>query len=64
MVTETEIREVLKQVVDPEIRIDIVNLGLVYDVKIENDFVYVKNDPDQPGMSGRSANHYRSDGGH
>lgn len=49
MVTENEIREVLKQVVDPEIRVDIVNLGLVYDIKIENDMVYVKMTLTSPG---------------
>jgi metal-sulfur cluster biosynthetic enzyme len=49
MITENEVREVLKQVIDPEIRIDIVNLGLVYDVKIEGNFVYVKMTLTSPG---------------
>jgi len=34
MVTKEEILEVLKNVSDPEIGMDVVNLGLVYDVQI------------------------------
>lgn len=42
MVNEQEIREELKQVSDPEIGMDIENLGLVYEVKIDGDRVYIK----------------------
>ncbi|KJE49084.1 MULTISPECIES: metal-sulfur cluster assembly factor [Acidiplasma] len=42
MVTKEEILEVLKQVSDPEIGMDVVNLGLVYDVQINGDRVYIK----------------------
>ncbi len=42
MVTKEEILEELKVVSDPEIGMDIVNLGLVYDIQIEGDRVYIK----------------------
>ena len=42
MVQKEEILEALKQVSDPEIGMDIVNLGLVYEVKIEGDRVYIR----------------------
>ncbi|MHB1439532.1 MAG: metal-sulfur cluster assembly factor [Cuniculiplasma sp.] len=42
MVTKEEILEELKAVEDPEIGMDIVNLGLIYDVQINNDNVYIK----------------------
>ena len=36
MVTEEAIYEELKEVVDPEIQIDVVNLGMIYGLTIEN----------------------------
>ncbi|SMD30601.1 metal-sulfur cluster assembly factor [Picrophilus oshimae] len=42
MVTKEEILEVLKGVSDPEIGMDVVNLGLVYDIKIDGNRVYIK----------------------
>ncbi|MHB8395671.1 MAG: metal-sulfur cluster assembly factor [Thermoplasmataceae archaeon] len=42
MVTKEEILEEMKQVSDPEIGMDVVSLGLVYDVQINGDQVYIK----------------------
>ncbi len=42
MVTKEEILEEMKVVSDPEIGMDIVNLGLVYDIQIDGDQVYIK----------------------
>lgn len=40
--TEEQILEVLRQVIDPELGINIVDLGLVYGVEIQNTHVRVK----------------------
>lgn len=42
MVTEELIRGILTDVLDPEIQIDIINLGMVYDIDISNDGKQVK----------------------
>lgn len=42
MVTKEEILEELKVVSDPEIGMDIVNLGLVYDIQVNGDQIYIK----------------------
>ena len=41
-VEKEEIYDALKRVYDPEIPVDVVNLGLVYDVSIDNDRIAVK----------------------
>jgi metal-sulfur cluster biosynthetic enzyme len=44
-----EVREALKAVVDPEIGIDMVNLGLIYDVAVNDNNITVKMTLTGPG---------------
>lgn len=37
MVSEQDVREQLKQVIDPELDVNIVDLGLVYEIEVEED---------------------------
>ena len=39
---EEQIREILKQVLDPEVGINIVDLGLVYNIEINPEEVYIQ----------------------
>lgn len=48
-ISEAKVMDVLSNVYDPEIPIDIVNLGLIYDVNIEDDKVFVKMTMTAPG---------------
>jgi FeS assembly SUF system protein len=49
MVTEEEVLEVLRECYDPEIPINIVDLGLVYKIEINGDKVYVQMTLTAPG---------------
>ncbi|HII67273.1 MAG TPA: metal-sulfur cluster assembly factor [Thermococcaceae archaeon] len=49
-ITKEMVLEKLKEVIDPEIGIDVVNLGLIYELKINPDnTVYVKMTMTTPG---------------
>lgn len=49
MISEELIYEKLKECYDPEIPVNIVDLGLVYDVKIEDDKIFIKMTLTAPG---------------
>lgn len=49
MITEEEVMEVLKQCYDPEIPVNVVDLGLIYNVSIEDDTVDVEMTLTAPG---------------
>ncbi|HSQ75101.1 MAG TPA: metal-sulfur cluster assembly factor [Bacteroidota bacterium] len=57
IVTEEQVYEALKQCYDPEIPVNVVELGLIYDVKIIDAWVGVKMTLTTPGcgMSGMIA---------
>ncbi len=48
-VSEEQVWEVLRNCYDPEIPINIVDLGLIYAVKVEDDKVYVRMTLTAPG---------------
>ena len=47
--TEPEVWEALKQVYDPEIPVNVLDLGLIYDIQVNEDQVYVKMTLTAPG---------------
>lgn len=49
MLTEEKAMEALKQVYDPELNINIVDLGLVYEIKIEDGNINVRMTLTAPG---------------
>ena len=48
-ITNEKVIEALKNVYDPEIPVNVVELGLIYDIKVENDNVHVKMTLTAPG---------------
>ena len=49
MVTKEQVFDAMKQYYDPEIPVNIVDLGLVYDVQVNYEDVYVKMPLTAPG---------------
>lgn len=49
MVKEEDVVETLKSVIDPEIGLDVINLGLVYEIRINDGNVYIKMTMTTPG---------------
>ena len=41
MITEEEVFDLLKNIIDPELNQNIVDLGLIYNVKVKDDEIYV-----------------------
>ncbi|MFH0972039.1 MAG: metal-sulfur cluster assembly factor [Candidatus Micrarchaeota archaeon] len=49
MATESEVRKALKNCMDPEIGVNIVDLGLIYEVKVTGGKVHIKFSLTYPG---------------
>ena len=49
MLDESKVLEALRQVIDPELGCNLVDLGLIYDVKINNTIVRVRMTVTTPG---------------
>jgi metal-sulfur cluster biosynthetic enzyme len=60
-ITESRVIEAIRQVYDPEIPVNVVELGLIYDIKIIDDWVGVKMTLTTPGcgMGGAISNEVR-----
>lgn len=49
MATKLQVREALKKVIDPEIGINIVDMGLIYEIKVEKNIAYIRMTLTVPG---------------
>ncbi|MBI4420855.1 MAG: metal-sulfur cluster assembly factor [Gemmatimonadetes bacterium] len=49
MITEDAVRKALRQVKDPELNLSIIDLGLVYDVAVQDGEVQIKMSLTSPG---------------
>ena len=49
MVSAEDVREVLKNVYDPEIPVNVVDLGLIYNIQVDEGNVYVQTTLTAPG---------------
>jgi metal-sulfur cluster biosynthetic enzyme len=49
MISKEDVMRVLRECFDPEIGISVVDLGLIYDVKVDKDKIYIKMTLTTPG---------------
>ena len=49
MVTEDAVRTALRKVKDPELNLSVIDLGLVYEISVEDDHVHVQMTLTSPG---------------
>ena len=60
--TQDAVYEALEEVIDPELGLDFVSLGLVYDVEIQGSDVYVTFTLTYPGLPDRAAGRRADEG--